>query len=143
MAKPLQRRRRCLPRWWSGGLLHSPLLWAGEWGACESPTPPTSLLRDWRLKKELDRSDRGRSDGMRKRTEPLKHGHAALRPPNQGPQMRRGQHPQSAASPAASAHGNLPHSCTTAPLEAPLHVTPELEVLGSNPGGVGTQCPRR
>ena len=24
-----------------------------------------------------------------------------------------------------------------------MHVTPELEVLGSNPGGVGTQCPRR
>ena len=26
---------------------------------------------------------------------------------------------------------------------AVMHVTPELEVLGSNPGGVGTQCPRR
>ena len=24
-----------------------------------------------------------------------------------------------------------------------MHVTPELEVLGSNPGWVGTQCPRR
>ena len=24
-----------------------------------------------------------------------------------------------------------------------MHVTPELEVLGSNPGEVGTQCPRR
>ena len=26
---------------------------------------------------------------------------------------------------------------------AVMHVTPELEVLGSNAGGVGTQCPRR
>ena len=26
---------------------------------------------------------------------------------------------------------------------AVMHVTPELEVLSSNPGGVGTQCPRR
>ena len=23
-----------------------------------------------------------------------------------------------------------------------MHVTPELEVLGSNPGGIGKQCPR-
>ena len=26
---------------------------------------------------------------------------------------------------------------------AVMHVTPELEVLGSNPSGVGTSCPRR
>ena len=37
----------------------------------------------------------------------------------------------------------LPPSQRRSRSSAVMHVTPELEVLGSNPGGVGTQCPRR
>ena len=43
---------------------------------------------------------------------------------------------------AVSSQGPRPHERRSRS-SAVMHVTPELEVLGSNPGGVGPQCLRR